>query len=114
MLIPYDSRARFSKWAIRVKGTNLYLPEIKYHRGYTHYDPEPDGGALGPRLLRSRRAAINALAAYCQGIWFRDWNHGNPIEGNDSYDFPNVKPDTQRSKADFEIVEFEVIEFLPG
>ena len=107
------SSARFSKWAIRKKGTELYLPEIKHKRGYTDTQPVLNGGELGPRFLRSERAAINALGMYCKGVFVRRWEQsGSPDEGGGEEDYVDVEPNTQRDKSEFEIVEFEVREVV--
>lgn len=81
-----------SVWMIRKKNTNFYMPEKKYgvKGGYSHLEPEPNGGPYGPRMFRSRHAARTSLVLWCMV----------PVEG--------------RSRSDFELVQFTLTEMEPS
>lgn len=66
-------------WAIRKKGTELYLPARKSGRGHSYSEPEECKGEVFPRLFRNQETAWRALRAWAQGRWEIGWNHNVPL-----------------------------------
>lgn len=57
-------------YALRRIGTNNYLPaRAPGRRGFSNDTPEPQGGALGPRLFVTKHAARCALTAWHMGVF---------------------------------------------
>jgi hypothetical protein len=90
-------------YAIREKGTDKYLPQLKNKRGYSHYEPLPNGGKLGPRLFMSRHAATVALT-----VWKKGKVEAVIYDGE--HDHNKTVPVPGRKGLEMEVVEFVLIE----
>lgn len=91
-------------FAIRMKGTNLYLPRVV--KGNSFAELEADGGRLGPRVVTTRHAAQSILSQWLRGHFYvtvsgDEWDQETEL---------TVEPQADRVKADMEIVEFELVE----
>ena len=92
------------KFALRHTPSGYYLPEPKGRgrRGGSWVKPVDANYEL-PRLFNTLRGAKIALTAYCKG------EHSGEYECDDGWNTYcigyNIVPNTQRVRADFEIVQ---------
>ena len=94
-------------WAIRVKGTKMFLPSVRSGQSYS----EPSDSKY-PRLHKSKRGAQNALTAWLQGHWVQKTTGGYSYFGEPDFEtitFASKKIES-RKRENMEIVEFELIE----
>lgn len=91
-------------YAIRERGTERYLPELKTRgRGYSWTDLELDGGQYGPRLHFTEQAARNARSAWRRGqVEVTYLSEGQP--------FNQLIPKPERKLVSLEIVTFRLWE----
>lgn len=98
-------------WAIRIHGTNLYMPDLGTRRyGWSHTEFEPNGGYFGPRRFWKPRSAQYAAAA---------WKRGIHVTTNRKMCFANgraygatgmrIEPVPDRANADLEVIEMLVL-----
>lgn len=97
-------------FAIRKRGTDLWMLRRRSGRGYTNDAPQTIGMKDAPRLFVSRRGAILAISAWAEGVWARSAGRGGDMFGEDDYDDVKVTARPERRKEDLEIVEFELRE----
>src|SRR5208282_2490511 len=89
-------------WAVRKKGTNEYLPQVKRQHGFSFTEPtsiekEP------PRLHFTEKAAHASLAQ-----WLRGYNN---YSGEYDYEeYITVEPVAHRRLEDMEVVRFAALE----
>lgn len=97
-------------YAIKLKGTDKYLPILWRHRsGFSH--TEPTNEQL-PRLFPTLRSAQNALTAWLQGHWRQETNRsGFDGEDVDVYTVPYESVEG-RKRENMEIVKMEIKETL--
>ena len=95
-------------YAIRKRGTMFYMPALKASRGYSHTEPEPDGGAHGPRLFVSWRAAKAALRMWKSGVWAYEDRVADAW--NDDEKTLRFEARPERAGIELEIVTFELVE----
>lgn len=108
-------------YALRHVASGTLMPEMRSGRGYSHWSPsEPDApdaqdgmpaAALPtPRLLATRRAAINARGQWARGVV--TVSTGNDRDGDYWEEFDVV--DVGRKVSDLEIVTFTLVEKKEG
>jgi hypothetical protein len=98
-------------YAIRKRGTNLYLPRAK--NGHSYVEPEVNGGALGPRLVVSRRAAVSILSQWLRGHHAPHYETESEGWEHPSYTVcvgTEVEHQPHRKAEEMEIVEFDLVE----
>lgn len=89
-------------FAVRVVGTDRYMPSRRSDRGFSFTEPQPLGGEHGPRLHGSRRSALMAIAAWRAGRFVRTsgWH--------DEHERIEVRPAPERAEIDLEVVAVRV------
>lgn len=93
------------KFAIRHIPSGYYLPEPKGRGGRGGSWVEPvDANYELPRLFNTLRGAKIALTAYCKGKHDGDYEYDYE-SGTGCCIGYNIVPNTQRVRADFEIVQ---------
>lgn len=97
------------RFAIRRRGTNLYLPHRPGGRGYSNDEPVDADLPVGPRLFWNRLSAERALTAWLQGVWVKHTSSGTQWEDYDER--IKVQPQPHRRREDMEIVRI-VLEFI--
>lgn len=102
-------------YAIRHKPTGHWLPGRR-RRGYSHDEPELNGGKYGPRFFFSLPSARAALTAWLRGTFKQEHSGGHSLFGEDSdYDeWLEVTPQPHRKREDMEIVKFKLAEESNG
>ena len=95
-------------YAIKHKPTGYFLPSRK-GRGYSHDEPQPNGGKLGPRLFFSRIAARNALTAWLMGTFAREVSLLD-FEGNEVESDLIITPQPHRKREEMKVVVFRAKE----
>ena len=96
-------------FAIRLTGTNKYLPQVR-NGGYSFTEFEEEGGQYGPRLHTSRRRAQQALAAWRRGYHKPKWIRSHSFDGEDDEYELVVQEVPERFNMRCEIVEFTLSE----
>ena len=98
-------------YALRVEGTDLYLPAIKTRRGYSSTKPLPMGGKYGPRLFTRRQNAVLARTFWLKGEHVRHVSYGYDWEGTpNGSDETFIEPRPERANVKLEIVSFNLVE----
>lgn len=102
------SKTKWIVYAIRNKHTGFFLPmRWKSSRGFSYDEPDPLNNF--PRIFKTKRAAQNALNAWCKGKWTIVWEDKNanipfPVEPDYEMSLPFPEPVEGRNKEDMEIV----------
>lgn len=103
-------------FAIREEGTNRYMPAHKTGKGgFSHDEPQENGGEFGPRLLHSKRAANAAISNWRQGYWAMVCiDGGRTWEGIDEGETWELQPSpvAGRESIKLEVVEFNLQEVV--
>jgi hypothetical protein len=102
-------------YAIRVKGTDQYLPERKRGRGYS-WDEPVSLKDVPPRFYFSRKSAEASLRQWLRGkhVMHRGGGQLGWDGVEDYYEDIEIVPQPNRVAADMEIVYFEAIECPHG
>ena len=99
-------------YAIRLKGTNKYLPSRKRGTAFSYSEPTPCTEEL-PRFHHSEERAKAVLTQWLKG-WHHKWRSGghNTIFGEDDWEEGiDIKtPDIPRKREDMELVKFTLVE----
>jgi hypothetical protein len=97
-------------WAIRLKGSDRYLPQVKRQHGYSFTEPtsieqEP------PRLFFTERSAHLSLAQWLRGHHKKTRSGGYSWDGEYDYEeYIDVVHQPHRKLEDMEVVEFAAVE----
>jgi len=98
-------------WAVRKKGTNEYLPQVKRQHGFSFTEPtsiekEP------PRLHFTEKAAHASLAQWLRGYHkkTRSGGYSNYSGEYDYEEYITVEPVAHRRLEDMEVVRFAALE----
>jgi hypothetical protein len=89
-------------FAIRLKGTNLYLPAAR--NAHSFHIPT-DSSINIPRLFMTKRAAENALTCWAKGEWHSGYRYS---EAGDSYYSPKDPISGPRNRDRMEVVKVEL------
>jgi hypothetical protein len=90
-------------FAIRLKGTNLYLPAAR--NAHSFHIPT-DSSINIPRLFMTKRAAENALTCWAKGEWHSD-DRPTPYS-EDRYYSPKDPISGPRNRDRMEVVKVEL------
>lgn len=97
-------------WAIKHTPTGYFLPARRRGKGYTHDDPQPAGGKLGPRLFHSPVGASRALKCWLMGEWREITTYSGLGEPDCAGPEPTGRKKDQRKAAEMEVVSFVLSE----
>lgn len=98
-------------WAIRVKGTDRYLPFNKrYSKGWSHDEPV-SRREKRPRFFDTAYAAGCAMRAWKAGVWKVHRSSSN-LDGDVDIEL-RIHPKETRKHVPLEVVEFHCIEQFP-
>jgi len=110
-----------TEYAVRVKGTNKYLPRPQRRdgRGGSHLDPVDfsDRSSWPERYARdmqirsytTERAAKNLLAAWLQGAVYCERSGATAPYYDDYYEVNRLERKPERRAEDMEIVEITIV-----
>lgn len=97
-------------YAIRLKGTNKYLPARLKRRGFSYDVPTEMRIGLPPRLHPTLRGAQNALTAWLQGEWVQETTYSGEWGDEADVEVYPKEPPIPRKREDMEIVIFTLNE----
>ena len=105
---------RHIAYALRSLDTGEFMPEMRNHRGYSHWSPKAGKSTPKlaretglPRLFPDRRSATIGRASWAMGIFSYEHSVPNPLD--DPYgESELVATDMGRKATDLQIVEVDV------
>jgi len=104
-------------YTIRHKATGKFMPARMSrgsNRGWSHWEPTDDKLVFdkSPRVFFSLKSAQNALVQYCLGVHKRHYEPAtNFWDDPGGEDFVEIQlPLIPRSRTDFEIITYEMVQ----